>query len=379
MKSFSGIGTGITENAIKQATLGLTDPKAIVVFASIESIEEASELLMKEYPNADVLGVMGSTYNNGKVIDSSNFLGKEDRNIIQVLALFDDAEVACGVLDRLDDAPLYRIKEFNDNLNKVNPNSENTICIAFSTDYEESFVSTVKTILESKKIDLVGGSISGAFGKDVETFVLLNGKKYIHATGYMIIKNKVGKVKKYRNDTYVKKSGEIMQITKVGGGKAQRRIIEVDGKRLDRFYMEKYNYNEKDFQEKVFLISTKTPIAVVTGENTYVCAIKCFNQDGSVDVFKKVYEGGSLVFMQMGDWAAMESELIKKIKNDLKNVSFIFTIDCLYRHLIYSDNGFIDTYLNGVNSIGSHVGYIGLGEQDVQQHFSQTMVCVAFE
>lgn len=61
MKSFSGIGTGTTAEAVRQATAGLVDPKAIVVFADLEVITEASELLGKQYPNSDVVGIMGST------------------------------------------------------------------------------------------------------------------------------------------------------------------------------------------------------------------------------------------------------------------------------------------------------------------------------
>ena len=62
----------------------------------IEEIEKVSELLMNSYPGVDVMAISGSTYNNGKVIDLSNFTGNEHQNIIQVVALFDDAEVSCG-------------------------------------------------------------------------------------------------------------------------------------------------------------------------------------------------------------------------------------------------------------------------------------------
>ena len=98
-----------------------------------------------------------------------------------------------------------------------------------------------------------------------------------------------------------------------------------------------------------------------------------------MDTFKKLYEGGSIAFMKMGDYAVMESDLLEKIKKDLNKISFIFSVDCLYRFFIYSGNGYMHTYLNGLNSLGEHVGYVGLGEQDQVQHFNQTMVCAVFE
>lgn len=379
MKSFCAIGTGSTSEAIKQATSGLNEPKAIIVFAAIEVIEEASEILMNNYPGIDVLGISGSTYSNGKVIDSSNFSGKENRNIIQVLAFYEDAEIACGVLDRLDSAPLYRIREFDENIRKVNPNSDNTVCIGFSTDYEESFVSTVKTVLENRKIPLIGGSVSGGYGKDIDYFVLLNGKKYHHAAAYMIIKNKVGKIRTYRNDTYIKRNDDIMQITKVGGGNEQRTIVEVDGKRLGKIYEEKLGIKEDTFVNDAYSVTISTPIAIVIGDKTYVASIKNLNPDGSMNIYKRVHEGGSITFMKMGDCKVMEEDLLDKINKEMKNISFVFSVDCLFRYLIYSNNGYLDSYLKGMNSLGNHVGYVGLGEQDNNQHFNQTMVCAVFE
>ena len=379
MKSFSGTGIGTTAEAIRQATVGLIDPKTIIVFASLETIEEASELLMKEYPNSDVLGIMGSTYNNGQVVDSSNFSGNENRNVVQVMALFDDAEVACGVLDGLDEIPLRKIKKFNDDIESVHPNPDNTICIAFTTDNEEKFVSTVKTVLKKKKIELVGGSVSGMSGKDGEPFVLVNGKKYYHASAYIIIKNKVGGVKKYRNDTYVKDSDNLMQITKVGTDENTRKIIEADGKRIDKLYMDRYGLTKEEVQNGSFNITVGTPLAVVIGENTYVSSIAKFDQDGSANTYRKIREGGFLTFMKMGDYNKLETDLLQKIKKDMGKISFIFTVDCLYRFLVYSGNGYLNTYLKGMASLGNHVGYISVGEQDSDQHFNQTMVCVAFE
>ena len=104
-----------------------------------------------------------------------------------------------------------------------------------------------------------------------------------------------------------------------------------------------------------------------------------YNLDANIELFKKVYQGGALALMKMGDCAGMESDLVERMKKDMKNISFVFSVDCIYRFLLYNSNGFLETYLKGLASVGNHVGFVSLGEQDRIQHFNQTMVCAVFE
>ena len=379
MKSFTGIGTGKTQVAIEEATRGLTEPKVIVVFAAVEDIEQSCEILRNKYKDIDVIGIIGSSFNNGNIIDSSNFSGSERNNMVQVMAFFDDAEVSCGVMDRLDEVPLYTIRKFEEDLKKVNGNKDNTVCMGFVTDYEENFVSTSKTILEKQNIQLIGGIVSGCFGKDLQPFVMLNDKKYEHAAVYMFVKNKTGKIRTFRNDTYVKATSQVMQITKVSGGKSQRVISEIDGRNTIQIFKEKFDINERNYDEKALDFTLNTPLGIVIGDETYVISVKSANSDGTVETYKKVYEGGAITFLEMGDYESMEKEVLEKIKRDLPKRSFVFSIDCLYRFVAYSKNGYLNEYVKGMSTLGTHVGLIGLGEQNTHQHVNQTMICAVFE
>ena len=46
---------------------------------------------------------------------------------------------------------------------------------------------------------------------------------------------------------------------------------------------------------------------------------------------------------------------------------------------IYNQFNYLGTYAKGMDSVGSHIGIIGVGEQNEVQHVNQTMVCVVFE
>ncbi len=51
----------------------------------------------------------------------------------------------------------------------------------------------------------------------------------------------------------------------------------------------------------------------------------------------------------------------------------------LGRYNLFTEHGYFDTYLNLMNSLGVHSGFVGMGEHYNRQHINQSMSCVAFE
>ena len=59
--------------------------------------------------------------------------------------------------------------------------------------------------------------------------------------------------------------------------------------------------------------------------------------------------------------------------------SLIFSVNCIYRYLLFKDQGYLTDFLTGMSKLGPFVGYIGGGEQFNRQHVNQTMVCAVFD
>lgn len=64
---------------------------------------------------------------------------------------------------------------------------------------------------------------------------------------------------------------------------------------------------------------------------------------------------------------------------DFSKISLVFSIDCIYRYLLYNNKNFYNSYIENMSKFGSHFGVIGGGEQCNNQHVNQTMVCAVFE
>ncbi len=70
---------------------------------------------------------------------------------------------------------------------------------------------------------------------------------------------------------------------------------------------------------------------------------------------------------------------IQKIHRDFQNISAVFSVNCLFRYLLFSQNGDMQKYLNVMENVGSHAGLVGYGEHYNNQFVNQSMTCVVFE
>ena len=378
MRHFNGLGTGTSKDALEEAIKGLVNPTCIVYFSDYEEIPTIDKILEEKYPGVDRLGIAGSLYYHGKVCDFANLIGAKNNNSIAVMAFYDDAEVRTGVIEKITKTPILALRKIDKQFSEMNVSRDNTICITLNTINEETVVSTLKPVLEKYNIKMMGGSVGGFFGKDVKPFIMYNGEKYEECTGYILIKNKVGRINIYRQDIYEPISDDLLTITKVENV-TSRKLMEVNGVKISKLYSEKYGISVDEMKKNLVHYTLNTPIGAIIGSEHYIISMSDVNSDGSTYTFKKITEGESIAYMRAADHDKKEKDLIEKIKKDMPNRSLIFSVDCLYRTLCYTGNKYLDTYIQGMNSIADHVGMIGVGEQNEIQHFNQTMICAVFE
>lgn len=362
MKTYVGSGKGNAAQALEAATSGLSSPNMILFIAPYQNMAETAKILKEKYPKTQSIGTIGISLANGKVSDSSTV----------VLGFFGDAVVKCGIIKELDSCPVSYIDKLQEDMNSVSPGRDDTVCIEYCTNDEETLVSTMSTALAKKNVPLVGGTTYGApNGKP--GIVAYNGNIYENSCAYAFIKNTTGRVLVYKENIYEKNENISHFATKVNT--AEKSLIELDGKSAADVYSHEIGINKDQIVGNVL----KNPIGRIVGDEVFISSMYDMKGRGELINYKQINRNDCIYILKLGDYRQIEEDTRRKIKSDAKSISLVLSVDCIYRYLLYSQEAFIDEYAKAMSTLGNHVGAVGGGEQFINQHVNQTLVCAVFE
>lgn len=363
MKSYIGVGTGSAANAVSEATRGLQSPEAIIFIAPYDYMQEVARLLQEQYPQTPAIGTIGTKLVNGQVSDKN----------VSVLGLFSDAKVRCGIIENISECPVVAVKDIERKIAEVAPGKDNTVCIEFCTGEEEKLVTTFTSCLAKKGVRLAGGTAFGA-PEGKPSVVAYNGKIYENACAYAIVKNTVGKALVYKENIYKKQSDNIHHFaTKVD--LKRKALIELDGSPAAEVYSKELGIAKDKIVDNVM----KNPMGRAVGDEVFISSMMQMEPNGTLLNYKRINKNDCIYFLELSDYKETERETRENIQKDVKQISLVFSIDCIYRYLLYTGEGYMNTYAKDMASLGNHMGVIGGGEQYNNQHVNQTMVCAVFE
>ena len=83
--------------------------------------------------------------------------------------------------------------------------------------------------------------------------------------------------------------------------------------------------------------------------------------------------------LELADYKEVVRETIQAIKRDFPKISAVFSVNCLFRYLLFTENHYMAEYLQEMSTLGSHVGMVGYGEHYNNQFVNQSMTCAVFE
>lgn len=206
-----------------------------------------------------------------------------------------------------------------------------------------------------------------------QPLVAYNGNVYEDASVYMFVKNLTGKIRVYKENIYENTSRYAHFATKVDIEK--KALIELDGKMAADVYSEELNIPKNKIIDNVFI----NPMGRVVGDEVYISSMMTMESNGTLINYKRINKNDCIYFLTLGDYKGIEQSTRNKIKNDANKISLVLSVDCVYRYLLYTKEGYISTYAKDMATLGQHFGVVGGGEQYNNQHVNQTMVCVVFE
>lgn len=351
MKQFFGMSqSGNLQEAVK----GLNSPQLIMLLSNNDQFEAHVNKLEELYPQVPSIGCIGMSYDT-KVVEKG----------VGVIAFYDGVNATANVLEEVSVMPVKYIDRLEQDVHTVNGSLNDTVCIDFCSGNDACVLTTIYSVLKKKNISLVGGTGDG--GK-----VSANGKIYSDAVAYALVKNKNGKVKAYKENIYRQMDNYRFIASKTD--KANYMLGKLNGVPAKQVYQDILHVTEKEILTQTF----KNPFGKINGDDTCIISIKEVNGD-ALTCFRQVNDSDVLILLELGDYKEIVKNTIRQIRQDFPKISAVFSVNCLFRYLLFTENHYMKEYLNEMAALGNHAGLVGYGEHYNNRFVNQSMTCVVFE
>lgn len=361
------IGTSSSAD-VKSAVAEVTaktgaNPNLLILLSSYDHLEEASKLIATKYPGVPLIGTSATSYYGSE---------SSDRRM-NLISFGSDAEAQVGILRDLSAAPLIDIADMEDKVSKIHAGNEDTVCIEFCSNDEERLVTSMNVALEHAGIPIVGGTIFGT-PEGKKSYAMLNGVLYEDACCYALIKNKSGKIRTYSELIFKPMDGAKQHIA-TSVNLSNKELITLDGKPAADVYCQDAGVSQGELVGNILT----NPLGRVIGDEIFIASPYEIGKNGSLINYKRINENDTIQVMELMDYESIGEDTRRTIKNENSKISFMFSVNCIYRHLLYTNRGYLTSFLGAMSNVGPHIGIVGGGEQYKKQHVNQTMVCAVFE
>lgn len=360
---YEGCGATIAA-ALAAAEQRISSPRLIIFLLNGDEIAYVAEHLHSKYPDITTMGICSYLYANGNV-DHAHIL----------LLVFDDDTLACsGIIRNLSQCPVQYIHQLEQDISEINPGREDTLCLEFCTGSEETLVTTLNAVLEDYDIPLIGTTVYGDMYKPGYV-VAWNGQLWQDSCIYAIIRNRRGRIKVFNENIYGPRLEAPMHIaTQVD--RQKKALVELDGRPAAEVYSRELGIPIEDSVKSVML----HPLGRIVGNHVFTFSMREQLPDGTLYNFKQINRNDAVCLLELKDYKKIFQQTIAQIKAEVPHIAFIFSIDCVYRYMLYGSLGCLKAYAQAMNSLGGpHAGATGAGEQINNQHVNQNMVCAVFE
>ena len=351
MRQFFGMSQ---RGDLREAVRGLVNPQLILLMSNSSQFEDHVRDLEKLYPQVPSIGCIGMCYDT-----------RVAENGVGVAAFQDGVSAAANVLEQVSVMPVKYIRRLEEDLRRVNASQTDTICIDFCSGNDACVLTTFYTALRRRNISLVGGTGDG--GK-----VSANGKIYEDGVAYALVRNQGGRVKAYKENIY-HQMGNYRFIAS-NTDRARYMIGSLNGRPAREVYQKILHVTEQQILTQTF----KNPFGKINGDDTCIISIKEVSGN-ALACFRQVNDSDVLILLELGDYKKIVKETIEKIVKDFPRRSAVFSVNCLFRYKLFSENGYMQEYLRDMSALGSHAGLVGYGEHYNNQFVNQSMTCVVFE
>ena len=339
---------------LDEALNGLRNPEFIMLLSNDSQFEAHVKALEQRFPGVPSIGCIGMCYQAGVV-----------ENGVGIIAFTDGVTAAAGVLEEVSTMPVKYIQRMERDMQAVGGSGGDTVCIDFCAGNDACVLTTIHTVLHKRGVPLVGGT--GAEGR-----VSANGRVYSDAVAYGLVRNRGGRVKTYKENIY-HQLGDYRFIAS-DTDRANYILGSLNGKPAKQVYKGILHVTDEEILTRTF----QNPFGKINGDDTCIISIKEVNGN-ALACFRQVNDSDVLILLELGDYQAITRNTIQQIQREFPRRSAVFSVNCLFRYKLFSERGYMQTYLREMGALGCHAGFVGYGEHYNNRFVNQSMTCAVFE
>ena len=351
MKQFYGMSQ---RGNLDEALSGLRNPEFIMLLSNNNQFEAHVMALEQRFPGVPSIGCIGMCYQLGVV-----------ENGVGVIAFSEGVTAAAGVLEEVSAMPVKYIQRMERDMQAVGGTGGDTVCIDFCAGNDACVLTTIHTVLHKRGVPLVGGT--GGEGR-----VSANGRVYADAVAYGLVRNRGGRVKTYKENIY-HQLGDYRFIAS-DTDRANYILGSLNGKPAKQVYKSILHVTDEEILTRTF----QNPFGKINGDDTCIISIKEVNGN-ALACFRQVNDSDVLILLELGDYQAITRNTIQQIQREFPRRSAVFSVNCLFRYKLFSERGYMQTYLREMGALGCHAGLVGYGEHYNNRFVNQSMTCAVFE
>ena len=351
MKQFFGMSQ---RGNLDEALQGLRHPEFIMLFSNQDQFESHVAALEQHFPGVPSIGCIGMSYLNTVV-----------EHGVGIVAFSDGVSAVTNTLEDVSTMPVKYINRLERDLQTLGGSYQDTVCIDFCSGNDALVLTTIYTVLHKRNISLMGGT--GDQGK-----VSANGRVYQDAVVYGLVRNLSGRVKAYKENIY-HQLGDYRFVAS-GTDRSKYLLGSLNGRSAKQVYKDILHVTDEEIPTRTF----QNPFGKLNGDDTCIISIKEVT-GSALTCFRQVNDSDVLLLLELGDYRAIVQETIAQIMKDFPRRSAIFSVNCLFRYKLFSQQGYMQQYLRDMAALGSHAGFVGYGEHYNDRFVNQSMTCVVFE
>ena len=351
MRQFYGMSQ---RGNLDEAVQGLHSPQFIMLLSNTDQFEEHVAALERRFPGVPSIGCVGMSYRTGVA-----------EHGVGVIAFSEGVTAAANVLEQASSMPVKYIDRLERDVQAVGGSSRDTVCIDFCSGNDACVLTTINTALRKRGISLVGGT--GDQGK-----VSANGRVYQDAVAYGLVRNQNGRVKTYKENIYHQLGN--YRFVASNTDRANYILGALNGKSAKQVYQDILHVTDEEILTRTF----QNPFGKLNGDDTCIISIKEV-KGNALACFRQVNDSDVLILLELGDFRAIVRDTIQEICRDFPRRSAIFSVNCLFRYKLFSEQGYMQDYLRDMAALGNHAGFVGYGEHYNNRFVNQSMTCVVFE